>query len=52
MIDPLELISAGIHIFKVHQRAKDYVLTFAKVYFLLLRLITVVFLMVTMWVRP
>lgn len=31
MIDPLELIQAGIHIFKVHQRARDYVLTFAKV---------------------
>lgn len=32
MVDPLQLMKAGIHIFKLHQRPRDYVLTFAKVY--------------------
>jgi hypothetical protein len=31
MVDPLQLMKAGIHIFKLHQRPQDYVLTFAKV---------------------
>lgn len=51
MVDPLQLMKAGIHIFKLHQRPRDYVLTFAKVIQQLYRYITVVFPMDTMWAR-
>jgi len=51
MIDPLELIRAGIHIFKAHQRHRDYVLTFAKVPPARSRLIIAAFPMGTTWAR-
>ena len=40
MVDPLELIKHGIPVYKVNQRERDFVATFLKVYFPLLRLIT------------
>ncbi len=51
MIDPLELIKAGIHIFKAHQRPRDYILTFAKVKTSILRPITADFHMDIMLAR-
>ena len=51
MVDPLALKKAGIPVYKVNQRPRDYVVTFLKVYFLLLRLITVVFLMDLIYVK-
>jgi hypothetical protein len=32
MIDPLELIKAGISVYKTYQRPKDYICTFFKAY--------------------
>lgn len=31
MVDPLELIKAGIKVYKIKQRPRDYVFTFLKV---------------------
>jgi hypothetical protein len=31
MIDPLELMKAGIKVYKIQQRPRDYVFTFLKV---------------------
>lgn len=47
MIDPLELIKAGIKVYKVHQRPRDYVFTFLKVTRGLCRLIIAAFPMVS-----
>lgn len=45
MIDPMELIKAGIAVYKIHQRPRDYVVTFLKVQYFILRPIIVVSLM-------
>ena len=37
MIDPLEIMKAGIKVYKIHQRPKDYACTFVKVVLFTLR---------------